>query len=444
MARLRGDKVPDAVRARLHQHLQPGQPGGEVHLRADDQLDPDPGDRGLLHQGGHLRAQRTGRQHLHDVLHHGPGGADHGLLQPRQLPPETQEVLELPRRYPLCYSAKKVSIGQKELNNAYEGIEFEVGFEYIYIGNVFMFNCFFVSLQPICVVAALLGYLMMFWVQKYCMFYRYRRPVPGSDFINQAVWQIIHLGPLLYSLGSLTWANFLPEGFPKNAIVPNLISLGFSILLVLVPIKSILVGCFFSDQVSKLTLYSENRITFSSEYDRLNPSTQEEGLKEFQEFSAKFAEDFKKLSAEKQAELAKKKQNNNQRGQLNQYTQANHQAPNLGMFGGQSPVNLFSQFAQPAAPNPYQIMPQIFQHQGGPPSMHRQASNQVGPAPQQQPNPFSSMFGAPQPQYPGPAPMMSGMGGIPGMGPSYMNPMANLWGGNMGFNSYGFGGPRMW
>ena len=337
-------------------------------------------------------------------------------------------MLELPRRYPLCYSAKKVSIGQKELNNAYEGIEFEVGFEYIYIGNVFMFNCFFVSLQPICVVAALLGYLMMFWVQKYCMFYRYRRPVPGSDFINQAVWQIIHLGPLLYSLGSLTWANFLPEGFPKSAIVPNLISLGFSILLVLVPIKSILVGCFFSDQASKLSLYSENRITFSSEYDRLNPSTQEEGLKEFQEFSAKFAEDFKKLSAEKQAELAKKKQNNNQRGQLNQYTQANHQAPNLGMFGSRDTANIFTSLVQqPSAISQNQIMSQFIELQHPGSSKHKQGKNRFGPSNShsQEPNMFAALFGGPPQSH---APM--GMDRIHGKGhmkQKNMNSVESWW-----------------
>ena len=133
----------------------------------------------------------------------------------------------------------------------YEGIEFEVGYEYIYIGNLFMFVCFYVSLQPICAFAAILGYFIMYWVQKYCMLYRYRRPVPGSDFVNQAVWQIIHLGPFLYSLGALTWSNFMPDGIPERAIVPNLIALGFSVLLIVVPIKSILIALFFDDNAAK-------------------------------------------------------------------------------------------------------------------------------------------------------------------------------------------------
>ena len=110
-----------------------------------------------------------------------------------------------------------------------------------------MFVCFYVSLQPICVFAAMLGYLMMYWAQKYCMFYRYRRPVPASDFINQAVYQFIHFGPFIFSLGSLTWSNFMPDGIPDNAIIPNIVAVCISVLIFVVPIKVILIGCCFEE-----------------------------------------------------------------------------------------------------------------------------------------------------------------------------------------------------
>jgi len=110
-----------------------------------------------------------------------------------------------------------------------------------------MFVCYFVSLQPIISVIALLGFVMMYWVQKYCMFYRYKRPVPGTDFVNRAVYQIIFMGPLVYSLGSLTWSNFDPSGIPKEALLPNLIAVVFSAVLVLVPMNTIVAGCCFKD-----------------------------------------------------------------------------------------------------------------------------------------------------------------------------------------------------
>lgn len=145
-----------------------------------------------------------------------------------------------------------------------------------------MFVCFFVSLQPIVSVIALLGFAMMYWVQKYCMFYRYKRPVPGTDFVNRAVYQIIFLGPLIYSLGSLTWSNFDPKGIPAIALLPNLIAVVFSVLLVLIPMNTIVAGCCFKDGITvKQTSYETDRMFFPTEYDRANPSTSKEGREDF-------------------------------------------------------------------------------------------------------------------------------------------------------------------
>jgi hypothetical protein len=40
----------------------------------------------------------------------------------------------------------------------------------------------------------------------------------------------------MYTLGSLTWANFIPTGIPQSAIIPNAISAGFSLLILIIPI----------------------------------------------------------------------------------------------------------------------------------------------------------------------------------------------------------------
>ncbi len=84
----------------------------------------------------------------------------------------------------------------------------------------------------------------MFWTQKWSLFNRMRRPVPGNDLINTAMSQIIFLGPIVYSLGSLTWSNFFPDGNPKYAIVSNLICLGVSVLMFVFPLSVIFSKCF--------------------------------------------------------------------------------------------------------------------------------------------------------------------------------------------------------
>jgi len=84
----------------------------------------------------------------------------------------------------------------------------------------------------------------MFWAQKWALFNRMRRPVPGHDLINTAMAQIIFLGPIVYSLGSLTWSNFFPDGIPKKAIVPNCIALGISVIMLIFPLNLIIFSCF--------------------------------------------------------------------------------------------------------------------------------------------------------------------------------------------------------
>ena len=46
------------------------------------------------------------------------------------------------------------------------------------------------------------------------MFNRMQRPVPGTDLINTAMWQLIFLGGIFYAFGSLLWSNILEGGVP--------------------------------------------------------------------------------------------------------------------------------------------------------------------------------------------------------------------------------------
>lgn len=75
-----------------------------------------------------------------------------------------------------------------------------------------------------------------------------RRPIPGNDLINTAMNQLIFLGPIIYSLGSLTWSNFFPEGTPKHALLPNLIAIGISGLMFIFPLQFIYACCMGDKQ----------------------------------------------------------------------------------------------------------------------------------------------------------------------------------------------------
>lgn len=104
------------------------------------------------------------------------------------------------------------------------------------------------------------------------------------------------MGPIIYSLGSLTWSNFSPNGIPREAILPNLVAMGLSVLLYVLPMNTIIIGCFFQDEVEKPTTFDEYRLFLPSEYDRLNPTTQEEGLEDYRKYMERKKEEMKNYS----------------------------------------------------------------------------------------------------------------------------------------------------
>jgi hypothetical protein len=113
----------------------------------------------------------------------------------------------------------------------------------VYVVKTCVFTSFFVSLQPAISFLALIGLFLSYWAEKYVLFYRSKRPPPGSDIINSTMCQLIYLCPLVFGLGSLTWPVFMTDGTPKSALIPNLITCGISVLLFIVPLEAICNCC---------------------------------------------------------------------------------------------------------------------------------------------------------------------------------------------------------
>lgn len=79
----------------------------------------------------------------------------------------------------------------------------------------------------------------MYWAQKYYIFSRCSRPVPGTNLVNTAMFQLIYLGPLFYTIGCFCWSHFFPEGTPARAFVAHLVSLILSIVIFLLPFETV-------------------------------------------------------------------------------------------------------------------------------------------------------------------------------------------------------------
>ena len=58
---------------------------------------------------------------------------------------------------------QKLTFNQIALNNHYEGIKFDLASGYVYLLKIYIFMSFYVSLQPIIPLIALVGLIFMYW-----------------------------------------------------------------------------------------------------------------------------------------------------------------------------------------------------------------------------------------------------------------------------------------
>ena len=107
--------------------------------------------------------------------------------------------------------SKKFYLNQIKLNKHYELLLFESGVEYIYIITLYLWTCFFMSLQPIIIAFSILGYLLNYFAQKYCLFHRCKRPVPETKILYKFMVQFVYAGGFFYAMGSFTIINFIPK-----------------------------------------------------------------------------------------------------------------------------------------------------------------------------------------------------------------------------------------
>jgi hypothetical protein len=174
-------------------------------------------------------------------------------------------------------------------------MEFEVGYEYIYAINLFLFTCFFCPLQPIIVVFAVASLTFMLWAQKYSLFNRCKRPAPGNNHINTTMYQLIYLGPAFYTLGSFCWSHFFNPGF--ISYVPNLLAAVTSILILATPYHKLALICF-DQKYEEERFFGKDRIFLPSEYDRLNPATSENGIKDYLKYVKEYGKTVENLTPE--------------------------------------------------------------------------------------------------------------------------------------------------
>ena len=186
--------------------------------------------------------------------------------------------------------AGQLKISQKEANMAFEGPEVDLADRLANILKNFTMSLFYAPIVPIGPFIAIFGLFIEMAVFKYILVKVCSQPkVYSSDLVQKAAgW--IKLSLLLYSLGILIF---------YSQLVPELIILEISFFVamsvyVLTPISSFCEYCFKDKilQILKNKHSNDERYTnyfsvlpkFTSDYERENPVTKDEGTKRWEEF----------------------------------------------------------------------------------------------------------------------------------------------------------------
>jgi hypothetical protein len=166
---------------------------------------------------------------------------------------------------------------QRELNDLYELPTMDIFYKYSYIGKTLLMSFFYIPIFPLGVPISLVGFILGYFLEKFNFIHMYKRP----EMLNQNIC-FFYINNFIvtlfcYSIGCFLFMN---DVFPHNKwTLSNLIIFG---LLCFIPYSKFLkVDLGVNEgQINKIS-YDEIYFSFFNDYERQNPITKKEGMKNF-------------------------------------------------------------------------------------------------------------------------------------------------------------------
>lgn len=135
-----------------------------------------------------------------------------------------------------------------------ENQDYEIGWVYVYFIELFYFTCTFAPMVPSVIPVTLLGYLVMYWVEKHCLLRRSSRPPKKSKALLTTAQTAIHLGPLLLGLFGFIWVCVPRQDYSSIAFIAYMTLIGLGALYFITPFRGIF-KCLFPIPEEELMIY---------------------------------------------------------------------------------------------------------------------------------------------------------------------------------------------
>jgi hypothetical protein len=129
-------------------------------------------------------------------------------------------------------------------------MEFTTGAEYIFVIKTCVFTSFFLALVPAIAIVSSVGLILIYWVNKYNLLKRSKRPAPGTNIVHNSLIQFVYLCPLFYIIGAVIWSNFGARATHSSNISHTIAGV-IGIIIFLIPYEGLSEIIFKSKQKNK-------------------------------------------------------------------------------------------------------------------------------------------------------------------------------------------------
>lgn len=127
--------------------------------------------------------------------------------------------------------------GQAEFNKTYINNEFDLGLEYAYTIKTVIFTAFFMPMQPIITLFAAIALTLIYFSNKYRLYYRFDRPRFYGFQVNDALDYILGFAPVIFSLGQIYAVVWVPTSVDNSSHIVVWVAFGVSMLFYLFPMR---------------------------------------------------------------------------------------------------------------------------------------------------------------------------------------------------------------
>lgn len=170
---------------------------------------------------------------------------------------------------------EKTNMNQKELNKLYENPGMEISFKYSYIAKTFLMTIFYIPIFPLGVIISLFGLSFAYFVEKFNLLYRYKRPEMLNSQIGKYYINNYRIMLFAFAVGNYIFQHdsYINKTWP----IVCLVVFGG---LILIPVHSFLTFyCLGIDETEVLDKkYLDAYFEFGIDYQRANPLSTKKGV----------------------------------------------------------------------------------------------------------------------------------------------------------------------